>query len=74
MMNNNEAGQPAAFAGKMMFFGGTLSEKRNFFTTSITTHFHDLRVLHQFPAGNSSFNMGPWHFLNGSLRNLSTDT
>jgi len=23
MMNNNEAGQPAAIAGKMMFFGGT---------------------------------------------------
>ena len=24
MMNNNEAGQPAAFTGKMMFFGGTV--------------------------------------------------
>ena len=24
MMNNNEAGQPAAFAGNMMLFGGTV--------------------------------------------------
>ena len=42
-----------------------------FHIISITTHVHDFHVLHQFLAGNSSLNMGPWHFY-GSLSLIFT--